>query len=66
MSASLNTEKLTECESQVAKGMARLVNEVTTAGFDIKEVALVLADLADELVLDLASKARAPNLHRSN
>ncbi|MBO9098669.1 MULTISPECIES: hypothetical protein [unclassified Rhizobium] len=51
-------ERATDCASAMEIAFARLVAEASAAGWREMEVAVILADIADDHVLRLAKKSR--------
>ena len=56
-------ERWLDCESAVMAAFHQLVIDAVAAGWGEVEVALVIADVADEYVVELAHKNSLPKLN---
>ncbi|PZM15731.1 hypothetical protein [Rhizobium tubonense] len=56
-------ERWLDCESAVVSAFRQLVLDAVSAGWGEAEVALVIADVADEYVIELAHRNSLPKLN---
>lgn len=56
-------ERSLDCERAMARAFREFVQQAISAGWEEAEVALVVADIADDYVMELAQNKRPPKIN---